>query len=173
MSSIKIEVKVETRTGFLRGDRSFLAILGNVEARGATDTAARHTLAKDVASICAEIASPTVMWDLVEPATVWIAYPSAFGWAYSITRHQPREASLHNASACQIGSGWTRDECLDRMKKHWYDNNVRPIVEGIVGLCTDRRRFECAKCRSMSVAGAPYACSNPSCGRVAGGERAA
>jgi rubrerythrin len=60
------------------------------------------------------------------------------------------------------------------MKEHFYQNYVEPIVHGLLGLCTDRRRWVCKKCGYVSeddpvtaeADGDSYRCHNPVCGAL-------
>ncbi|KKW46581.1 MAG: hypothetical protein UY96_C0003G0084 [Parcubacteria group bacterium GW2011_GWB1_56_8] len=142
----------------------YRAKLGNVESNArSSEKEAFDDLSVQIATLCGELTGPTIMFDLVEPQTVWVAYAGAFGWSYEIHRH----ASWGISRGSSIGGSWTRDECLSRMREHWYSNNVAPIVNGIVALCTSRREWICPKCHYVMRSEAPYVCQAPRCGHEA------
>ena len=145
----------------------YVAKLGNVESIADTEAEAKGALAAIVEMVCAELTTPYVIFDLVEPATVWVAHAGAYGWGYTINRRAP-EIGPHYSRASGLGGSWTRDECLTHMKEHWYANNAELIVNGIVALCTTWREWAC-KCGAANRSRAPYVCRNPACGHMTEG----
>jgi hypothetical protein len=139
---------------------------GKLEASGETPQEAEAKLAEQLARLASERTDPVVMFDWGEPNTVWIAYLTEYGWGYRIDRSRAPEFS-GGGVGCSTGGSWTRDECLDRMRDHWAQNNVMDLVWGIVALCTDMRTWGCGKCGTGQRGPAPYVCQNPACGHTA------
>lgn len=163
-SSIKLRADVTRHGGILRGQKFYRAQVGNVEGEGKTDVEAKRDLETNITRMCADIASPTIMWSL-DGSAVWVCYPTAHEWMYSIERPTPGEQYTRG---CTHGNNWTRTECLDRMRDHWYSSNVEDIVLGICALFTDLRQWVCARCATSQRGHAPYRCQNPRCGAAPG-----
>lgn len=165
MSSIRLPIKIDKQTlypGNGRRKLSYKASIGALSASADTEVQARAELDRLVHRATETENATVIMYSLCDQSEVWVASGDAHGWHYSIVR--PREPGSHYSRASQVGGGWTREECLDRMRDHWYQNNVQPIVEGIVALFTDVRQWVCSRCASVQTGPAPYVCRNPVCG---------
>jgi hypothetical protein len=141
------------------------ARFGRLEASGDSPQEAEAQLAAQLATLASDQIDPVILFDWGEPNTVWIAYLTEHGWGYRIDRSRAPEFSGCGVG-CSAGGSWTRDECLERMRDHWAQNNVMDLVRGIVGLCTDLREWVCAHCHAPTRGAAPYVCKNPACGRA-------
>lgn len=140
----------------------YKAKLGVLESSADTEQDARSRLqALAERAISVENAT-TVMFDVLEIGKVWIASGDAHGWHYEIHRQRER-TQFSSWSTAQGGTPWTREECLDRMRFHWYDSNARHIVEGILALAGFGHGV-CKRCDGVTrFQYRPTICENPAC----------
>lgn len=166
-----LAITVEKRSVYDGRKRSvYDATCGKLTAGGfACPAHAKTAMAEKVARFLDSYGSPVALWSL-DGRDVYLAFPTPDGWAYTISDAARKGNAPHLGGSLLWGSCGpfdSREECLSRMRSHWYDGNARDIVEGIIGLCTDMRLWVCAACHSVSRSGAPYVCRNPACGAVA------
>lgn len=143
--------------------------------RAETPAKAKEALGVEVTRWLAQTSTPVVMYDWVEPDTIWMAYQGFYGkWGYSIVRRAP-DALPRGASREGGGCGAyaTREEAVERMRAHWFNNGPEAVVRGILGLCTEQREWTCPRCASVQRSERPYVCQAPRCGHVVLEEKAA
>lgn len=145
----------------------YKASLGNIEGEGSDEKTAVAQLSDQVTALAQDIRAPLVLWSL-DRRTAMIGYRTEYGWSYSFHRSHP-SATHYTVESGGCGPFATFEECTDRMRAHWYDNNIAPIVLGILGM-GGYRAFNCTKC-SAAVYSWPeddgaYQCKNPVCGHV-------
>ena len=163
--TVRVKADVRKATyypGRGRRQHKYVAKVGHLEASADSAAEAKTALASMVTHALDNLASPTVMFDFVEPQTAWVAFAGPHGWGYEIARHRGDGTSR----MCGVGGHWTRDECLERMRDHWYQNNAALMVSGIVALCTSWREWSCPRCKSAVRSFAPYVCQSPACGHT-------
>ena len=141
--------------------------LGAIECVSATKAQAEEGIVKQVNEALADHGAPFVLFDWVDPTTVWIAHRIGSCWGYSIL-HRNSSRQTFGKDACALAGSClgslTKADAIERLKAHWYQCNIEPIVQGILGLCTARRQVECARCATVAnVREAPYYCANPGC----------
>lgn len=169
-TTIRLTGKIEKRS-VLRGGRAravYDGACGKVEISAEPSRAAvSAALSAKVAAFLDGYGSPVVLWSL-DGRECWIAFPTPEGWGYAIT-DAGRAWNMRTGATvyATCGREWSRDECLEHMRQHWYALNAAYIVDGIVGLCTDQREWNCKACGSVQRSGAPYLCRNPACGAPA------
>jgi len=164
-------IRLDTQHGKHKSIRgkvlAHVASLGSLECQSATKAEAEAALAKQASEVLADSGAPFVLFDWVDPACVWIAHRFGSCWGYSIIH---RDSTRHTFGRDAVGTAGgslgrlTRDEAIAAMKFHWYQNNVEPVVNGILALCTARRQVECSRCSGVGIVReAPYRCANPAC----------
>lgn len=163
-TTVRVSAKVEKRSVIGKRGGVYDAECGKVSVSGAPSRAeAAKRLTEAVSAALDSFGSPVILWSL-DGREVWIAFPTEHGWGYAINDAGRAYNSREGSPLYHNGGSWpTREECLDRMRAHWYDVNARYIVDGILGLCTDQRQWVCKRCASVSRSGAPYKCRNPAC----------
>lgn len=161
--NIRIPVTVKKETYYPGGGRkrrAYTARAGALEAAAPTEKEAVGSLQALAERAITNEGSPVVMYDLIEPDKVWIAYGDAHGWHYSITR---RIAPGSHYSTGSYNGTWDRETCLERMRAHWYQCNVEPIVDGICSLA-GWSQWSCSRCGAAGpLTFRPTACGNPAC----------
>lgn len=164
--TIRLSGRVERRSIYGNGKRRgsvYDAKCGPVEVSADTRAGAVAELMKATAAMLDGYGNPVILWSL-DGREAWIAFHTPSGWGYAINDATRQHNSRMGSMIYPNGGISTREECLERMRSHWYDLNARAIVDGIMGLCTDMRLWECPKCRTVQRSHAPYKCKNPACG---------
>lgn len=150
---------------FKRGSLRHKACIGQIEATAKTEREAQGALAEAVKAAIENMGNPLLLFDLVRPGEIWLAYQNSSGsWWYTHIRRAPGMALSGAAWEGGNTGAWdTRNECIEHMRAHWYQVNIEPIVMGVVALCTGLRQWVCKKCGYVQQGYAPYVCNAPRC----------
>lgn len=170
-ATIRLTAKIESHSVISKGRsrRVYDAACGEVKVTAPSRAEAVAELSKAVADALESWGNPLILWSL-DGRDAWIAFATPHGWGYTISDAGRAHCDPRFGGSMLFANGgtWaTREECLEHMRSHWYDQNVGLIVDGILGLCTDQRQWVCGKCHGVSRSGAPYLCRNPACGAPA------
>ena len=162
-SSLKIAVEIESRKGVRGRVSSYVARYRDVEGHGKTKDDAKADLARRIDALAAEAyASPALLFDL-DGSGVWQVERCHDGWGYVHFRHVGNGARSYGSSVFP-STGTTKAQAIEAMRRHWYSIWVEPVVLGIVGLCTSRRRYACPRQHVSESEGPAYRCQAPGCG---------
>ena len=140
--------------------RNYTARLGAVSEDFTTETGARDALATRLATVAHDVdLAHRRMWSL-DGRELWTTAYDGGAWHYEIVRCAER----HFATGPIIGRYPSREVCEDRMREHWYQANVDPIVRGICAL-VGWADYECPACHATIYTRDPGRCPGPACGR--------
>lgn len=168
-STIRVPCKISRLADMRSRTTGYRAVLGEFQGEARTAAEAKQALAEQVAAYASEPSAGLIMYDLVEPGTIWVVRKFSPGsWGYEFIRPAPEGRMPRGATGCSGTSicAKTREEAEDRLRAHWYQNNIEPVVLGVLGLCTDERQWTCVRCQSVQRSEPPYRCQSPNCGQI-------
>lgn len=143
-----------------------------VTAEGPTDAVAREQLAVEVSRVLLNLDDPEVLLGLGDDA-VWVASVNFAGqWGYTVSNPGKIAGTLVRGGGS--GSWPTRQEAVERMQRHWWQNYMSGFCEALSALARGRWQIVCPKCASVSLVEAVESrpgsmslqCGSPACGVV-------
>lgn len=151
---------------------TYLATGASVEAESDTRAGAIALWEKRAERLLREnhARDPYTLLGWIDAREVWVLSPTQNGWQYRIYRANPAEYSGHQryAGSASFGTEETSfEDARCTMQEAWWGaQGLKDVVDGIVGLCTDKRHFSCPRCSYPAISHAPYTCQNPTCRHV-------
>ena len=149
----------------------YTAQIGDLTASAATAIDACVALGAALPAWCEYQHRSYYLRDLCDPDTVWaLRWFGGALWSYHIVHFRPRADGIPVVTCPAGGTTYdTADDAIEALQQHWYSNNVLPIVQGILALCTDRRQLVCPACHGVTDVRLNdpngVRCGNPACGQ--------
>lgn len=143
-----------------------------IEGTGDTAASARASAGREVDRVLRNLGDADVLLGL-DDGTVWVATVGLGGrWYYFILRPSLPEHAIAGVLARSGSSGsWSsKAEAVARMRRHWFQNYLEGLCDGLSALARGRWQIVCRECAGVSLVSpepdGSLRCGNPQCGAV-------